>query len=92
MSDFEKCELPGSHEIKSDSVLICSETGRVVAVFYNDYDLDSVLSQLEAATQLITEHNEECERMCPKDCVYKTTYKKTRCPDCSKDWMITPHK
>lgn len=38
---------PGSHEIISDNVLVEDQTGRVVAVFYNDYDLDDVVSGLK---------------------------------------------
>ena len=44
---FEKSEGCNTHEILSDNVLCCSETGRVVAVFYNDYDLDKVVSKLD---------------------------------------------
>ena len=46
MIKFEKtitCPSSGQHTIKSDQVLTEVETGRVVAVFYNDYDLDVVL-------------------------------------------------
>ena len=46
---YEKSDSPGSHEIKSCNVLICAETGRVVAVFYNDYDIDDVVSKLAIA-------------------------------------------
>jgi len=42
MSEFEK-SVYGSHTIESKQVLCDAETGRVVAVFYNDYDLDAVL-------------------------------------------------
>jgi hypothetical protein len=28
--------------------LCCADTGRVVAVFYNDYDLDNLLEQVES--------------------------------------------
>ena len=44
---FEKCELSGSHKIISDNILISKENGRVVAVFYNDYDLDHVINEIE---------------------------------------------
>ena len=46
MSEFE-INGNGSHEIISDNVLTCSETGRVVAVFYNDYDLERVIELME---------------------------------------------
>jgi len=45
MSVYEKSDS-GSHEIISDNILCCAETGRVVAVFYNDYDLDDVMIQI----------------------------------------------
>ena len=35
------------HEIKSSNVLLCSDTGRVMAVFYNDYDLDAVVNEMK---------------------------------------------
>ncbi|RLF56013.1 MAG: hypothetical protein DRN27_10005 [Thermoplasmata archaeon] len=35
------------HVISSDVIMTEKETGRVVAVFYNDYDLDDVLEQLK---------------------------------------------
>ena len=37
----------GSHAIESKHVLVCADTGRVVAVFYNDYDLEGIIEQLE---------------------------------------------
>lgn len=43
MLEFEK-SIYGSHSIESSQVLTDVETGRVVAVFYNDYDLDVVLN------------------------------------------------
>ena len=45
--EFEKSDSCNTHEILSDNVLVCAETGRVVAVFYNDYDLDKVVSKLD---------------------------------------------
>jgi len=48
--EYEECEEPGSHEIISDNILVCSETGRVVAVFYNDYDLADVLQKLNCSS------------------------------------------
>jgi hypothetical protein len=35
--------IVNTHTIESSNKLCCAETGRVVAVFYNDYDLDSVI-------------------------------------------------
>ena len=46
MTEYEKTEGYGEHAIESHNVLVCSDTGRVIAVFYNDYDLDEVLEQL----------------------------------------------
>lgn len=34
------------HRITSDKVMIEKETGRVVAVFYHDYDLKDVLHEM----------------------------------------------
>jgi hypothetical protein len=36
----------GDHQIESSNILLEKETGRVVAVFYNDYDLDDVMYQI----------------------------------------------
>ena len=48
MLEFEKDTSPGgSHTIESNQVLCDAETGRVVAVFYNDYDL-AVVIELQA--------------------------------------------
>ena len=44
--EYEKDTSSGSHSIESEQVLVCRETGRVIAVFYNDYDLDDVLLKL----------------------------------------------
>ena len=44
MTEFEKDSIAGSHAIESSNILTDKETGRVVAVFYNDYDLDDVLA------------------------------------------------
>lgn len=49
--DFEASDNCQTHEILSDNVLVCAETGRVVAVFYNDYDLDRVVDALILAKQ-----------------------------------------
>ena len=40
---YDKGAGLGSVEIISDNTLCCAETGRVIAVFYNDYDLDEVI-------------------------------------------------
>lgn len=52
--NFEKSEGANTHTIESEQVLVCSETGRVVAVFYNDYDLDEVLVRLKASSMELT--------------------------------------
>lgn len=48
-----------NHKITSNNVLVESETGRVVAVFYNDYDLKSCVTQMININQL----REENERL-----------------------------
>lgn len=40
------------HIIKSDQILVCADTGRVIAVFYNDCDLDSILEDLGKVQKL----------------------------------------
>ena len=37
------------HSITSGNILTEKETGRVVAVFYNDYDIESCVEQMQAA-------------------------------------------
>ena len=44
--EFEFFDNSGTHSITSENVLCCADTGRVVAVFYNERDL-------RAATGLI---------------------------------------
>jgi len=44
---IEKSECCNSHTITSNQVLCCSDTGRVMAVFYNDYDLEAVLKEMK---------------------------------------------
>lgn len=44
---FEKSEPNTGHSIESSNVLCCSDTGRVIAVFYNDYDLDCILNEIK---------------------------------------------
>jgi len=44
---FEKSDLGNDHTITSNQVLCCTDTGRVMAVFYNDYDLDCILNELK---------------------------------------------
>ena len=47
MEEYEKSISDGgTHLIESEQVLVCAETGRVIAVFYNDYDLDNLLEKL----------------------------------------------
>lgn len=43
---YEISEGFNDHEITSNNVMCEQETGRVVAVFYNDYDLEDVISQI----------------------------------------------
>ena len=50
MSDlaYEKDDSPSEHTISSIQALCCSDTGRVMAVFYNDYDLDGLIEQMKS--------------------------------------------
>ena len=50
--EYEKTTSDGTHTIESEQVLICAETGRVIAVFYNDYDLDDVLKKVKENKKL----------------------------------------
>ena len=45
--DIEKSELMNEHTIKSNQVLCCSETGRVIAVFYHDCDLNGLMEKMK---------------------------------------------
>lgn len=49
---YEKSVGFNKHSIESNQVLCDEETGRVVAVFYNDYDMDDVLAQLNESEQV----------------------------------------
>ena len=45
--NYEKgTTIGGLHKIESQNILCDSETGRVIAVFYNDYDLEVLLEIL----------------------------------------------
>ena len=56
---FEKADYATlGHSITSKNVLVEKETGRVTAVFYNDYDFDSVverIAELEAENNRMRE-------------------------------------
>jgi hypothetical protein len=55
MSIYEKSDCD-THEIMSPNILCCSDTGRVIAVFYNSSDIDKILQtewELEAANEAI---------------------------------------
>jgi len=45
MEAFKKHKSVAAHTITSQNMLICPDTERVVAVFYNDYDIDEVLGE-----------------------------------------------
>ena len=44
--EFEKSDCIWTHTITSTNVLVDKDTRRVVAVFYNDYDLDHVIGSV----------------------------------------------
>ena len=44
---IEKSEFINHHTITSNNHLCCSETGRVIAVFYNESDIDGILTQMK---------------------------------------------
>lgn len=50
------------------------------------------IGRLKAKNQQLREaiqaHNDECDALCLKDCIYRTTYTKTKCPNCAQDWKI----
>jgi len=48
---FEKSDFGRSHQLHSKNVLLDKENGRVVAVFYNEYDLDQVMKLQEDLKQ-----------------------------------------
>lgn len=49
--EFEASPHNNEHSITSNQVLCEKETGRVVAVFYNDYDLQSVIEQMQTTKE-----------------------------------------
>ena len=53
--EFEKSDKLNKHTIESNNLLVDKHTGRVVAAFYNDYDLDHVIDCSEKA---ITENKQ----------------------------------
>ena len=61
MLEFEKDTSPGgTHTIESNQVLCDVDTGRVVAVFYNDYDLDVVL-ELQLQVKMLEDKLKKAE-------------------------------
>ena len=54
---IEKDEYESEYTIISRNVLCCSDTGRVMAVFYNDYDLEAVIKEMK---------NDKAEIVCLK--------------------------
>jgi hypothetical protein len=69
--DIEISIGKGVHSITSDSILCCNETGRVIAVFYNDYDLLSIQAELETLraenAKLIAERDEMHKKLEAQD-------------------------
>lgn len=50
---FEKCEDLIERTITSNNVLCCAETGRVVAVFYNESDLETIIKRLNKDEKIV---------------------------------------
>jgi hypothetical protein len=44
---IEKSELKNEHTITSSNHLCCSDTGRVIAAFYNESDIDDILQEMK---------------------------------------------
>jgi len=71
ISDINK----SSHTITSDNTLCCGETGRVIAVFYNDYDLSyfmeyqSVINKLLGLAQEKNKERTELMRNSDQACI-----------------------
>lgn len=61
MAEYEKDTSTGTHTIESEQVLCCAETGRAIAVFYNDYDLDEVLGKLNGAVNTLSAQESDLE-------------------------------
>jgi len=64
---YDRGEGFGNHEIISDNTLCCAESGRVVAVFYSDDDLNDVIKSSEGdkkdsvkIIQMMGMPNDEC--------------------------------
>lgn len=45
---FEKNDIFSTHTVTSSNILVDNGTGRVVATFYNDYDLDYLIDSTSA--------------------------------------------
>jgi hypothetical protein len=45
---IEKSELTNEHTITSSHYLCCSNTGRVIAAFYNESDIDDILQEMKS--------------------------------------------
>lgn len=54
--EYFKSDSGNTHKIESRQVMCEEETGRVVATFYNDYDLDDVLKQINHNTSLYNKY------------------------------------
>lgn len=50
------------HTIESNNMLCCGENGRVIATFYNDYDLDDVI-KLEKENEALKADNSSIQSM-----------------------------
>ncbi len=53
-----------------------------------DEEIEDLKIKVCKLGNFINDHNLECFSLCKDDCIYKTTYTKTKCPDCPREWMI----
>ena len=54
MDKYERNTNPHCvHSIKSSEILCCAETGRVIATFYHEYDLEAAIKKLNNHDKLV---------------------------------------
>ncbi len=77
-------QINSEHEIKSNQILACAETDRVVAVFYHDYDLDNLLQQIEELTARVEGYEKRVCSTCDGHGMVGNIIESDDCPDCKK--------